>query len=285
MADEQNEGPDSTALRVALWRAMHVQVDSPPHVLEDEIGLRLAAPDDSWRARPDMHPAGTSGFRAAIVARARFIEDLVAEQADHDVAQYVLLGAGLDTFAQRRPELAGRLRVFEVDQPGTQAWKRRRLIELGFGIPDWLRLVPVDFEASESWWKQLAAAGFDPGRPAVVASTGVSMYLTKDATAATLRQLAGLAPGSTLAMTFMVPVELVEDADRSGLEASSKGARASGTPFISFYTPPEMLALAREAGFKDARHVSGSSLAERYFGDRSDGLRPSTGEDFLVATT
>ena len=257
MADEQTEAPDSTAVRVALWRAMHVQVDPPPHVLEDEIGLQLAAPDEGWRRRPDMDPAGTSRFRAAIVARARFIEDLVAEQAGHGVAQYVILGAGLDTFAQRRPELASRLRVFEVDQPGPQAWKRQRLIELGFGIPDWLRLVPVDFEAGGSWWQQLAAAGFDPGRPAVVVSTGVSMYLTKDATAATLRQIAGLAPGSTLAMTFLLPAELLDDADRPGLQMAEKGARASGTPFISFYTPQEMLALAREAGFQEARHVPG----------------------------
>ena len=285
MAGKQTEAPDSTAVRTALWRAMHVQIDPPPHVLEDEIGLQLAAPDGDWRGRPDMDPARTSGFRAAIVARARFIEGLVAEQAAHGVAQYVLLGAGLDTFAQRRPQVASRLRVFEIDQPGHQAWKRQRLIELGFGIPDWLRLVPVDFEANGSWWQQLAAAGFDPGQPAVVASTGVSMYLTQDATAATLRQLAALAPGSTVAMTFLLPSELLDDADRSGLQASRNGARASGTPFISFYTPQEMLALVREAGFKDARHVSGASLAERYFADRTDGLRPSSGEDFVVATT
>jgi len=279
------EAPDNTAVRVALWRAMHVQVDPPPHVLEDEIGLQLAAPDDGWRTRPDMDPAGTSGFRASIVARARFIEGLVTEQAALGVAQYVILGAGLDTFAQRRPQIAARMRVFEIDQPGPQAWKRRRLIELGFGVPDWLRLVPVDFEVSGSWWQQLTTAGFDPGQPAVVASTGVSMYLTKDATAVTLRQLARLAPGSTLAMTFLLPSDLLDDADRSGLQASSNGARTSGTPFISFYTPREMLALAREAGFTNVRHVSGASLAERYFADRADGLRPSTGEDFVVATT
>lgn len=194
MTDEQNEVPDGTAVRVALWRAMHVQVDSPPHVIEDEIGLQLAAPDEGWRQRPDMDPRGTSGFRAAIVARARFIEDLVAEQAGYGVSQYVVLGAGLDTFAQRRPEIASRLRVFEIDRPGTQAWKRRRLVDLGHGIPDWLRLVPVDFEAGADWWEQLSEAGFDPGRPAVVVCTGVTMYLTKDATAATLRRLAGLAP-------------------------------------------------------------------------------------------
>ncbi|MDU9000298.1 class I SAM-dependent methyltransferase [Streptomyces mirabilis] len=285
MADEQSEVPDSTAVRVALWRAMHVRVDSPPHVIEDEIGLRLAAPDEGWRRRPDMDPRGTSGFRAAIVARARFIEDLVAEQAGHGVAQYVVLGAGLDTFAQRRPEIAARLRVFEIDQPGTQSWKRRRLIELGYGIPDWLRLVPVDFEAGADWWEQLSDAGFDPDRPTVVACTGVTMYLTKDATAATLRRLALLAPGSTLAMTFMLPAALVDDADRPALEATEPQARAAGTPFISFYAPQEMLALARDAGFKDVHHVSGTVLAARYFADRTDGLRPSSGEDLLLATT
>jgi methyltransferase (TIGR00027 family) len=285
MADEQTEAPDGTAVRTALWRAMHLQVDPPPHVVEDEIGLRLAAPGDGWRDRPDMDPHATSAFRAAIVARARFIEDLVTEQAERDVTQYVILGAGLDTFAQRKPELAARLRIFEVDQPGPQTWKRRRLTELGYGCPDWLRLVPVDFEASGDWLKQLAAAGFDSSRPAIIVSTGVTMYLTEDATVATLRQIAELAPGSTLAMTFLLPIELVDAADRSGLQRSEQGARASGTPFISFYAPEEMLALAHEAGFKDARHVSGASLAERYFADRTDGLRPSSGEDLLLATT
>jgi methyltransferase (TIGR00027 family) len=285
MGDEQAREPESTAVRVALWRALHAEIDPPPHVLEDEIGLQLVAPGDGWRARPDMDPDGTRGFRASIVARARFIEDLVAEQAGRGVAQYVLLGAGLDTFAQRRPEIASRMRIFEVDQPGPQAWKRQRLTELGYGVPDWLRLVPVNFEQNGSWWQQLAAAGFDPGQPAVVASTGVSMYLSKDATAATLRQLAGLAPGSTLAMTFLLPRDLLDHADRAGLQAADQGARASGTPFVSFYAPQEMLAMAREAGFADVRHVSGASLGERYFADRSDGLRPSSGEDFVVAAT
>jgi methyltransferase (TIGR00027 family) len=285
MAEDQIEAPDSTAVRTALWRAMHVQVDPPPHVLEDEIGLRLAAPDDDWRRRPDMDPRTTSAFRAAMVARARFIEDLITEQAGRGVTQYVILGAGLDTFAQRRARIAERLQVFEVDRPGPQAWKRRRLLELGYRIPDWLHLVPVDFEQNQDWLRPLSAAGLDGSRPAVIVSTGVTMYLTKDATTATLRQVAGLAPGSTLAMTFLLPAELLDDADRSGLQASKRGAQASGTPFISFYTPTEMLELARAAGFRQAEHVPGASLAERYFADRTDGLRPSTGEDLLLATT
>ncbi|HLI34971.1 MAG TPA: class I SAM-dependent methyltransferase [Terriglobia bacterium] len=284
MNDMQTAAPDNTAVRVALWRALHVQVDPPPHVLEDEIGLKLAAPDEGWRRRRDCDPHFTRRFRASIVARARFIEDLVAEQADRGVRQYVILGAGLDTFAQRRPEIASRLRVFEVDRSGPQAWKRQRLIELGFGIPEWLRFVSVDFEADGSWRERLATAGFDAGQPAVVASSGVSMYLTRDAIAATLRQVAALVPGSTLVMTFILPLELVEPEERPGLEAAEKGARASGTPFISFFTPPEMLALAREAGFREARHVSAADLTQRYFAGRTDGLRPGS-EELLVATT
>lgn len=285
MHDKQNTEPDSTAVRVALWRALHVQVDSPPYVLEDEVGLLLAAPEDRWRQRPDMDPEGTSSFRASIVARARFIEELVTEQLGQGVIQYVILGAGLDTFAQRRPEIASRMRVFEVDQPVTQAWKRQRLIKLGFGIPEWLRLVPVDLEAGWSWWEQLKAAGFDANRPAVIASTGVTQYLTKDAITATLRQVATLAPGSTLAMTFLLPLEFTESELRPAVEAAEKGAQASGTPFISFFTAPEMLALARETGFREARHVSAADLNKRYFTGRTDNLWLPSGEEFLVATT
>jgi methyltransferase (TIGR00027 family) len=273
-------------VRVALWRALHVEVDAPPHVLEDVIGLQLAGPDEGWRRRPDMDPRATSQFRASIVARARFIEDLVVQQAAQGLGQYVILGAGLDTFAQRRPDIAPTLRVFEIDQPGHQAWKRQRLIELGFDIPEWLRLVPVDFEAGGSWRDGLAAAGFDAARPAVVASTGVSMYLTREANAATLREVATLAGGSTLVMSFLLPLELAAPEVRPGLARAEQGARTSGTPFISFFTPTEMLTLAREAGFRDAQHVSAESLTERYFAGRADGLRPpSNAEELLVALT
>jgi methyltransferase (TIGR00027 family) len=281
----EDAAPDSTAVRVALWRAMHVQGDPAPHVLEDEVGLRLAAPDDGWRDRGDMHPDGTRTFRASIVARSRFVEDLVAGQAARGVRQYVLLGAGLDTFVQRRPELAGQLTVFEVDRPGPQAWKRRRLIELGYGIPAGLRLVPDDFETDGSWWAKLAAAGFGPSRPAVVTSLGVSMYLTREANAATLRQLASLAPGSTVIMTFQPPLELLDPAERTGRLFAENGARASGTPFISFFSPAEILSLAQAAGFAGARHVSAAELNERYFSGRPDDLRTSSGEELLVATT
>jgi methyltransferase (TIGR00027 family) len=284
--DDRTAAPDSTAARVALWRALHVEIDPLPHVFEDEIGRLLLAPDPDWRRRGDMDPLFTRPFRASIVARARFIEDLVVEQAGRALSQYVILGAGLDSFAQRRPEIAARLRVFEIDQPGAQAWKRQRLLNLGFGVPQWLRFVPVDFEAGESWLDALVTAGFDLSKPAIVVSTGVSMYLTREANAATLRQVAALASGSTFAMTFLLPLELADPEVRPGLQMAEKGARASGTPFLSFFTPPEILQLAREAGFKQASHVSAADLTERYFAGRTDGLRPpDNAEDLLVATT
>ena len=251
--DKQLIAPQTTAVRAALWRALHVEADAPPHVFEDDLGLKLAAPDDGWRSRPDMSHF-TRAFRAAVVARDRFVEDLVLEQAVHGVGQYVILGAGLDTFAQRRAKLASRLRVFEIDQPGPQAWKRRRLAELGLGVPPFLRLVPVDFEAGDAWWERLVAAGFDPQQPAIVASPGAGLNLAKDVLLTTLRQLASLAPGSMLVVSFLLPIE--------------------------------MLTVAREAGFKHVQHVSAAALAERYFAGRADDLRPpNNSEELLVAIT
>lgn len=285
MRDNQHPKPEDTAARVALWRAMHVQADASPHVLEDTVGLQLIDPPDGWRQRPDMDLAGTAGYRAGVVGRARFIEDLVVEQARLGIDQYVLLGAGLDTFAQRRMEIASRMRVFEVDQPGPQTWKRRRLVELGFGVPEWLRLVSVDFEAGQSWWNELLAAGFDASKPALVASTGVSMYLQRDANIALLRQIAQFAPASTLAMTFLLPLELIDAKERPRHQALHERARAAGTPFLSFFKPTEMLALANDAGFREGTHVSTADLTQRYFADRADGLKPTHGESFLVAVS
>ena len=112
------------------------------------------------------------------------------------------------------------------------------------------------------------------------------MYLTRDANAVTLREVAGLAPGSTLAMTFLLPLDSADAGVRPGLEMADKAARASGTPFVSFFTPPEILALAREAGFREARHVAADELTRRYFADRTDGLRPPrNAEELLVAQT
>jgi len=278
--------PESTAARVALWRALHVQIDAPPHVLEDEIGCKLLGPPHGWRERPDMHPVGTSTFRASIVARSRFIEDFLVLKLEEGITQYVILGAGVDTFAQRKPEIASRFQVFEVDQPEPQEWKKQRLNELGFGIPDWLKFVAVNFESGDDWLLRLVDAGFNKSKPAIVASTGVSMYLTKESIKAKLRHVSSLAPGSTLVMSFLLPIEMADFEIRPGLERAEQGALARGTPFVSYFQPDEMMELARQCGFSKVAHISAEQLGERYFSERADGLRPARNtEELLVATT
>lgn len=276
--------PDSTAVRVALWRTLHLEVDQKPHVFEDSLALKLVSPPENWRERPDMHPIGTARFRASIVARARFLEDTVEQELHSGIGQYVLLGAGLDTFAQRRPLLAKRLQIYEVEKGDTLAWKKERLQELGFQIPNNVHYVSVNFEDRSSWWQKLVDAGLDLSKPSLVASMGVSMYLTLEGIKETLAQLAKLPPGSKLVMTFLLPLELVAPEDRAGFEMSIKGARNSGTPFLSFFSHEQMKALATEAGFKNIEIYSTSSLPVDHFCKRNDGLKPSTGEEILIAT-
>lgn len=262
-----------------------MQIDPPPHVLKDEVGFKLVNPEEGWRDRPDMHPQGTAPFRASIVARARFVEDYVTEKVQHGIHQYVLLGSGLDTFAQRSPEISSKLDIYEIEKSETLNWKRQRLLEIGYAIPSRLHFVPVNFESSIPWWDQLAQSGFKQNEKAIVTSMGVSMYLTHAAIGETLSHMAKLAPGSTFIMTFMLPLEMVNPEDKQGYEFSIKGAARSGTPFISFFKPEEMLTLAKKAGFKQVEHFSTTDLIERYFSQRSDGLRPSSGEEFLIAST
>ncbi len=276
--------PEHTAVRVALWRALHVQIDAQPYVFEDEVGLKLIA-ENNWRERQDMNPEFSKSMRASIVGRARFIEDIVEERVRGGVSQYVILGAGLDSFAQRRPEIGARLNIFEVDRPEPQAWKKKRLAEVGLGIPEWLHFVPVDFERGGSWWEALIAAGFDENMPAVVVSTGVSMYLTKETNLTNFQQLAKLASGSTFAMTFMLSLDLLDPKEKSVMEFVMKKAKESQTPFLSLFTPDEILAMSKKAGFRNSEYVSGQDLYNQYFARRCDGLRAGNAEAFLLAMT
>lgn len=145
--------------------------------------------------------------------------------------------------------------------------------------------MPVDFEAREPWWDRLRASGFDTGKPAVDTSTGVSMYLTTEAIMAMLRQMAALAAGSTFVMSFLLPLAMADPEIRPALEMAEKGARASGTPFISFFMPEVMMGLARNAGFRHAAHVLAEALGQRYFAGRSDGLYPARNTEELLVVS
>ena len=194
-----------------------------------------------------MHPQATRPFRASIVARARFIEDLVVQQAHRGVTQYVLLGAGLDTFAQRNPELASRLQVFEIDRPGPQAWKQQRLVELKLGVPPSLHFVPVDFEAGSSWRERLASAGFDAqagGRGFGGREHVLTARRTRDPSRG--RSARG---GIDFVMSFLLPLERADADERPGLEQSAKAGARERHAVHQLLRPPDLLQLAKTPAF------------------------------------
>lgn len=275
-----SQQPDNTAIRTALWRAMHVLTEAPPYIIDDTIGLDLVRPEKGWQERPDMKY--TKRLRASIVARARYIEDAANEWVQKGISQYVLLGAGLDSFAQRNPQLLTQLTIYEIDQPKTIEWKKQMLLKNGYSIPTHLRFVPVNFEKT-SWWDELLNNGFDKNRPAFISCTGVTLYLTKEAIRETLKKMSLLAPGSALAIAFYLPLNQLDEEDQQMQERANKGAEASGTPFISFLSVEEVASLAHEAGLENAQVISTVDLTKKYFENRSDHFIPASGEVFLIA--
>lgn len=274
--------PDNTALRTALWRALHVLTDEKPYVIDDKIGYDLIKPEAEWQERPDMKY--TKRLRASIVARARFVEDVAKTEIENGIKQYVVLGAGLDSFAQRNIEISSQVDIYEIDQPDTLIWKEEKLIENAYKIPENLHFVPVDFETT-SWWTELLNKGFDTNKKAVVSCTGVTLYLTKKAITDTLKKMTLLASGSTIAIAFYLPLEQLDEEDKPMQEIAINGAAASGTPFVSFFSVEDIVKLAGEIGLKEIQTVSTKDMIEKYFKGRTDNLVPASGEFFLVAKT
>ena len=285
-------GPDITAVGAAFGRAAHVMLDDPPYVLEDTLSIQLADADvlraarlltaDGRMVAPQDDPRAR--WRGNFVGRARLVEDIVGDRLGTGVGQFVILGAGLDTFAQRRPDVTSRLRIFEVDEASTQRWKQERLRELAMPVPDNLRFVPVDFESGDSWVRAIAMSGFDRTRASVIASTGVTQYISIDAITTTMREAAELAAATMFVSTFVLPVDLIDPDDKELRALTEERAAARGCPWISFYSPDQFLSLAVAAGFDDVQHVSARELNERYFLGRPDGLRAASGEHLITAT-
>jgi methyltransferase (TIGR00027 family) len=250
---------------VAALRAAHRVLDLEPRIMDDPIAIRLL--DAETRAAVEAHAGrfeetGPRHLRAHLVLRGRWAEERLEAAAARGVRQYVILGAGLDTFAWRRPAWAGGLRIFEVDHPASQADKRARLAAAGLPEPPDLAFAAVDFE-STGLAEGLAAAGFDAAAPAFVAWLGVLMYLEPAAAEATFRWAAGLAPGSEVAFTF---------APAGHAEALADLAASLGEPWLTRWGVPELQALLPSLGFSELGFPPPEELAARYFHGRADGL-------------
>jgi methyltransferase (TIGR00027 family) len=268
----QEGEPSRTALGAALHRAAHQLLDRPL-VLEDPLALRIIGPEDQrrleatlgWRRQP-----GSRATRAFIVARSRLAEDELA--AAPETSQYVVLGAGLDTFACRNPR-GGSLRVFEVDHPSTQDWKRKRLQEAGIDVPGSVRFVGVDFE-KDRLAERLQSAGFDAAAPALVSWLGVTMYLRREAVMETLRFVARTcARGSRIVFDFSLHAFLLGETERMRREERARKVAEFGEPWLSTFAPTPLTRDLLAMGFSTAVAISPRELNARYFRDRYDGLR------------
>jgi len=266
--------PSRTALRVAMRRAAHQLYDAHPLVLDDPIAIRILGPHtkeiERTPGRSLLHkPRPFSiALRAFIVARSRYAEDLLAQAVARGVTQYVLLGAGLDTFAHRNPY--PNLRVFEVDHPATQEWKRELLRANGLPSPANLVYAPVDFER-QSLAQPLHHAGFDSAAPSFFAWLGVVPYLTLDAFRATVTFIAAQPPGSGLVFDYGQPREVLPPLEQLALDSLAARVHLAGETFQLFFTPAQIA--SELAAFYHLEDLGSSELNQRYFALRSDGLR------------
>jgi len=280
--------PSATALICALVRAAHLRWDQPPRIFEDTLAQQLSgcASEAALKAQidkldaevarttnPDFALTLRRSVTTAVVTRSRYLEDEVGEAVRRGVSQYVILGAGLDSFAYRRPELAKVLHIFEVDHPATQAWKRARLRAASVELPANLSLVPVDFE-KESLIEKLRMSGYRTDAPALFSWLGVTMYLSHDAIFGTLHAVAALAPGTEIIFEYNVPKDLVDDETQKILAAAMAGAQARGEPQGTFFEPAKLAQQVRKVGFAEVSDFGPDEAEARYFKHRSDGLRP-----------
>lgn len=265
--------PSATAQGTAMQRAVH-QILDYPRVLDDPLALRIIGAESEAVLRSNLERYRTQrslAVRAFVVMRSRYAEDALAQAVQRGVRQYVVLGAGLDTFACRNP-YSDRLKVLEVDHPSTQVWKRRRLEEAGIEIPGSLTFAPVNFER-QTLAGGLERAGFRTGEPAFVSWLGVVVYLTKTAVMQTLQFVASsTAPGSVIVFDFLLPSSSLSERQKRSREASAKRVAALGEPWLSFFEPPWLAAELEEMGFAHVEVFGPEQANRRYFEDRTDDL-------------
>jgi methyltransferase (TIGR00027 family) len=268
-----------TALRVAIRRAAH-QLADPPAILNDPIAVRLIG-DDFARDLDRAMEKVARDFRAFMAARSRYTEDRLADAVAAGVGQYVVLGAGLDTFAYRSPFPS--LQVFEVDFPATQEWKRELLRKAGIDHPESLTFVPLDFEHM-ALAAGLAEAGFDSRRPAFFGWLGVVPYLTAEAFRATLGDVARLPARTGICFDYAFPPETLSPKRRLVFDHLAQRVAAAGEPFRLFFTPTQIESELRGLGFRRIEQADSERLNDLYFCERADGLRLSPAGLAMLAT-
>ena len=259
-----------TAQRVAIRRAAH-QILDKPRVFDDPLALRIIGSEAAGelRSNPKEHRGFSRAFRAFMAARSRYAEDELQHAVAQGVTEYVVLGAGLDTFAYRNTY--PNLRVFEVDHPATQAWKQEQLRAAGIGIPPSLTFVPVDFE-HQTLGSALELTGFRVDIPVFFSWLGVTPYISRESCIATLSFIASLPRGSGVVFDFAVDPALLNAGQRQAFDALSSRVAAAGEPFQLFFDPGKLEDELKRLGFHRTELLQRDQINARYFKDRADGL-------------
>jgi methyltransferase (TIGR00027 family) len=279
--------PSQTALVTAAARAAHLIVDRPPWIFEDTLAEALvgdAGSDLIALHRQDPTAPRLASLRVAMCTRSRYTEHRVAAAVNRGVRQYVILGAGLDSFAYRA-EAPGDVCVFEVDHPASQAWKQQRLDAAAVPIPSSVRFVPVDFTV-DSLAEQLSEQGFDRSRPVIVSCLGVTQYVSVEAIASTLLALGSLGPPVELVMTYASDALRDQNTNQPWAEFFTPRA-AVGEPWTTFFTPEDIARLVEQAGMtiiEDVAYAAKDSI-ESSLWQRSDALVPHERPRLVWAST
>ncbi len=264
-----------TALRVAMHRAAH-QILDDPRIFDDPLALRVLGPENAIAQDPNQMGLKETPLsrvlRASLAARSRYAEDQLHAAIKQGVDQYVVLGAGLDTFAYRNPYPQDVLHVFEVDHPTTQIWKRTRLEEAGIPIPKELTFSPVDFE-TQPLEDGLRRAGFNTGKCAFFSWLGVTMYLTIDAISATLRFVASMPADSGIVFDYMISPSLLDPTSRMAFDSLAHRVVLAGEPFQTFFNPSSLKVTLRAMGFGQIEDIEPEEMDARYFRGQTDKSR------------
>ena len=289
--------PSLTAVFAAMMRAAHLLLDDEPKILRDDLALGLSGianeaalrtaveglrTEIAQRMTPEFAQSMFRYMRAFLTLRSRYVEDALGKTIERGVAQYVILGAGLDSFAYRRRDVANVLRVFEVDHPATQQWKRARLHALGVELPSNLTFLPIDFE-KQTLKEALRAGGYHLAEPGIFSWLGVIQYLTEDAIFSTLRDVATLASGSEIIFEYEILESLLDEENQRMVAVLKASAAARGEPWLSFFDPASLMARLRELGFTEVWDLGPEEANPRYFGGRTDGLCISDGGRLMKA--
>jgi methyltransferase (TIGR00027 family) len=286
-----------TAIGAAEMRAAHLLLDEDPKILRDDFALRFSGSDSEASLREDTDTmlaevAAKVGSdvaqqvfqatRAVMIVRSRYTEDALSRAIAGGITRYVILGAGLDSFAWRNPHLAATVEIFEIDHPASQQWKRLRLQDLGIDQPSNLTMLPIDFE-KQTLLKGLRDGGCPLEEPAFFSWLGVTQYLTREAVLGTFKQVATLASGTEISFTFVVPQSLLAGDDQRLFAMAAAGAAARGEPWVTFFEPVELTSQLEGFGFTRIEDFSPGEANIRYFAGRRDGLRVPGGEHVMLA--